>query len=83
MMRLIGLLLFFLGMTGTSLAQAQDSCPVQLQESQYNVSITDNQRAAAVRDLAKANRIIADYRAKVTQLEQELAKAAKQSEATP
>lgn len=61
---------------------AQDACPAQLQQSQYEASIIDNQRAATVRDLAKANRIIAEFRIvdkalseKVAQLERELAKA--------
>lgn len=55
-------------------AVAQETCPQQLQQFQYEASINDNQRGAAVRDLAKANRIITELRAHAMQLDKELTK---------
>lgn len=54
---------------------AADVCPIQLQESQIEARIVDNQRARAVQDLATANRLINEWKAKAQALEKDLAKA--------
>lgn len=55
-------------------AQDETQCPTQLKDTRYQLSITDNQRALAVRDLGQANRIIEEYRVRLDATQKELAK---------
>ena len=62
-------------------------CAAKLKDTQFQLSITDNQRALAVRDLGTANRLIEEFRAAWKQAQADLAKikaeSAKKAEPKP